>query len=104
MMGENECGRHGVIKNAYSLIIKLYPYFFGGSGYVGKMNMDGIGLADTVEPADSLLHKLGVFREIPEDEMMGKLEVAPFTTDLGTEEYAGTFGIGKVGGLAVALD
>ena len=31
-------------------------------------------------------------------------EVAPFATDLGTEEHAGTFGIGKVGGLAVALD
>ena len=35
---------------------------------------------------------------------MGKLEVAPFATDLGTEEHAGAFGIGKVGGLAVALD
>ena len=66
--------------------------------------MDGIGLADTVEPADSLLNKLGVFGEIPEDEVVGKLEVAALATDLGTEEYAGTFGIGKVGGLAVALD
>ena len=103
-MGENESGGHGVIKNAYSLIIKLYPDFFRGSRNVGKMNMDGIGLADTVEPANSLLHKLGVFREIPEDEVVSKLEVAPFATDLGTEEYAGTFGIGKVGGLAVALD
>ena len=83
-MGENESGGHRVIKNAYSLIIKLYPYFFRSSWNVGKMNMNGIGLADTVEPADSLLHKLGVFGEVPEDEVMGKLEVAPFTTDLGT--------------------
>ena len=68
------------------------------------MDVDGIGLADTIEPADSLLHKLGVFREIPEDEVMGKLEVAPFASDFGAEEYAGPFGIGKLGGLAVAVD
>ena len=68
------------------------------------MNMDGIGLADSVEPPDSLLHQLGIFRKVPEDEVVSKLEVASFTSDLGTEEYAGTFGIGKVGGLAVALD
>ena len=103
-MGKNECGGHGIIKNAYSLIIKLYPDFFRSSWNVGKMDMDGIGLADTIEPADSLLHELGVFGEVPEDEVMGKLEVAPFASDFGAEEYAGTFGIGKVGGLAVALD
>ena len=71
---------------------------------IGKMDMDGTGLADTIEPANSLLHELGIFREVPKDEVVGKLEVAPFASDLGTEEYAGTFGIGKVGGLAVALD
>ena len=66
-MGENESGGHGVIKNAYSLIIKLYPDFFGSSGYVGKMNMDGIGLADTVEPADPLLHEARGFPGGPKE-------------------------------------
>ena len=63
-----------------------------------------LGLADTVEPANALFHKLGIFGEVPKDEVVGKLEVAPFATDLRAEEYAGTFGVGKVGGLAVALD
>jgi hypothetical protein len=94
-MGENKGGGYRLIKNAYSLIIKLYPDFFGCSWNVGKMDMDGIGLADTIEPADPLLHELGVFREVPEDEMMGKLEVAPFATDLGAEEYTGPFGSAK---------
>ena len=66
--------------------------------------MNGIGLADAIKPADSLLNELGVFGEVPEDDVVGKLEVAPFATDLGAEECAGTFGVGKVGGLAVALD
>ena len=103
-MGKNECGGHRLIKYAYPVIIKLYPDFFRSSWNVGNMNMDGIGLANSVESADPLLDELGVFREIPEDEVMRKLEVTPFATDLGTEEYAGPFGIGKVGGLAVALD
>ena len=103
-MGEDEGGGYGGIKNSYSVIIKLYPYFFGATWYVGEMNMDGTGLADPVEPANALLEELGVFREVPKDEVMGKLEVAPFASDLGTEEHAGTFGVSKVGGLAVALD
>ena len=68
------------------------------------MNMDGIGLANSVEPANSLFQEFGVFGEVPKDEMVGKLEIAPFTTDLRANEYAGTFGIGKIGGLSVALD
>ena len=103
-LGEDESSGYGVIKNAHSLIVKLDPYFFGGSWNVRKMDMNGTGLADTVEPANSLLHELGVFGEVPKDEVMGKLEVAPFATDLGTEEYAGPFRIGKVGGLTIALD
>jgi hypothetical protein len=103
-MSENQSGGYGVIKNAYSLIIKLYPGFFEGAWNVRKMNMDGAGLADTVEPANSLLHELGVFGEIPKDEVVGKLEVATFASDFGAEEYTGTFGVGKVGGLSVALD
>ena len=91
-------------KDTKALVVKLYPYLFGGLLDVGKMNMDGTGLADTIEPANSLLHELGVFGEVPKDEVVGKLEVAPFATDLGTEEHAGTFGVGKVGGLAVTLD
>ena len=66
--------------------------------------MDGTGLANTVEPANALLHELGVFGKVPKDEMVGKLEVATFASDLGTEEHTGTFGIGKVSGLTVALD
>ena len=66
-MGENKSGGHGVIKNAYSLIIKLYPDFFGGPWNVGKMNMDGIGLTDTVEPADSLLHEARGFPGGPKE-------------------------------------
>ena len=103
-MRENEGGGHGSIKNAHSVVVKLDPYFFGATRHVGKMNMDGTGLADPVEPANALLEELGVFWEVPKDEVVGKLEVAPFATDLGTEEHAGTFGVGKVGGLAVALD
>jgi hypothetical protein len=68
------------------------------------MDMDGISLPDTVEPANALFHKLGVFGEIPKDKMMGKLEVASFATNLRTEEDTGTFGIGKISGLAIALD
>jgi len=68
------------------------------------MNMDGIGLADSVEPANSLFQEFGVFGEVPKDEMVGKLEVAPFAPDLRAEEHTGTFGIGKVGGLTIALD
>ena len=66
--------------------------------------MDGAGLADTIEPANSLLHELGVFGEIPENEVVGKLEVATFASDLGAKEYSGTFGLGKVRGLTVALN
>ena len=91
-------------KDAKTLVVKLYPYFFGGLLDVGKMDMDGTGLADTVEPANSLLHELGVFGEVPKDEVVGKLEVAPFATDLGAEEHAGPFGVGKVRGLSVALN
>ena len=91
-------------KDAKAVVVKLYPYFFGGLLDVGKMDMDGTGLADTIEPANSLLHELGVFGEVPKDEVVGKLEVAPFAADLGTEEHAGAVGDGKVGGLAVALD
>ena len=103
-MGEDEGGGYGGIKNSYPVIIKLDPYFFGATRYVGEMNMDGTGLADPVEPANALLEELGVFGEVPKDEVVGKLEVAPFGPNLGTEEYAGTFDIGKVGGLTVALD
>ena len=46
------------------------------------MNVNGIGLADTVEPANALLHKLGVFGQIPKDEVMGKLEVPTFAPNL----------------------
>ena len=91
-------------KDAKGLVVKLYPYIFGGLLDVGEMDMDGTGLADTVEPANALFHELGVFGEVPKDEVVGKLEVATFATDLGTEEHAGAFGIGKVGGLTVALD
>ena len=91
-------------KDTKALVIKLYPYLFGGLLDVGKMDMDGTGLPDTVEPANALFHELGVFGEVPKNEVVGKLEVAPFASDLGTEEYAGPFGVGKVGGLAVALD
>jgi hypothetical protein len=90
-MGEDEGGGHGAIKYAHSVVVKLYPYFFGAMGNVGEMNVDGAGLADTVEPANALLEELGVFGEVPKDEVVGKLEVAPFATDLGTEQYAGPF-------------
>ena len=47
-MGENESGGHRVIKNTYSLIIKLYPYFFGSSRNIGKMNMNRMGRSMTM--------------------------------------------------------
>ena len=66
--------------------------------------MDGLGLADAVEPTDSLFQEFGVFRQVPKDEVMSKLEVPPFASDLRAKEYAGPFGVGKVGGLAIPLD
>ena len=45
-------------------MVKLYPYFFGGLLDIGKMDMDGL-VADTVEPANSLLNELLGFRGGP---------------------------------------
>jgi len=66
--------------------------------------VDSIGLANSVEPANPLFQEFGIFGEVPKDEVMGKLEVTPFTSNLRAEEYTGTFGVGKVSGLSVALN
>ena len=57
--------------------------------------MDGLGLPDAVEPADSLFEEFGVFRQVPKDEVMSKLEVPPFASDLRAEEYAAPSGSAK---------
>ena len=103
-VSENQSGGDGLLKDAQSLIVKTDPYFFSRVGDIGEVDMDGLGLTDAVKSADSLFQEFGVFGQVPKNQMVSKLEVAPFASDLRAEEYAGPFGVGKVGGLSVALD
>jgi len=75
----------------------------GSAGKIGDVNLNRIRLANTVEAADALLDEARVEREIPENEVVGELEVAPFAADFGTEEDLRAGGFCEPGGLAVAL-
>ncbi len=73
---------------------------------VHGQDMDGdvVLLADAVESADALFQQVRIQRQVPQDQPMGELEVAPFRADLRAQQQARAVGLGKVRGVAVALD
>ena len=77
-----------------------------GSGVVIKhrnVQADVILLPDAVKAADALLDQVTVKRQIEQNQVAGKLEVAAFAADFRTQQQLGTlFVVGKISGCAVA--
>ena len=65
---------------------------------------DVVLLADPVQPADALLEQVRIERQVPQDQMVGELEVAPLGADFRAQQQARAFLVGEVGGIAVALE
>src|SRR6185437_14278506 len=45
------------------------------------MDADVAALADAVEAADALLEQVGIERQVPQDDVVGELEIAAFRAD-----------------------
>ena len=72
---------------------------------VGDLDADGLALADAVQAPDALLQQVRLQGQVEQDQVMGKLEVAPLAADLRAQQDLGpVLHRGKVGGGAVALD
>ena len=72
---------------------------------VRDVQLDRVFLADPVETADALLEQVGVRRQVEHHQVVGELEVAALTADLGADQHLGAeFLIGEIGGGTVALE
>ena len=62
-------------------------------------------LTDPVQPADALFQQVGIERQVEQDQVMGKLEVAALAADLRAHQGLGAIDfVGKVGGGPIPLD
>ena len=71
----------------------------------GDMNMDGLALADAIQPADALFEQVRVQRQVKQRQVLRELKIAPLAADLGAHQRlrAGLI-LGEVGGRLVPLD
>ena len=69
----------------------------------GNMDLDVCGLPDSIQPSDALFEQLRVERQIKQDEVMRKLEVAAFAADLRTDQQPRPVGLGEPRGVAIPL-
>src|SRR5581483_204670 len=67
------------------------------------VDRDVVPLADPIEPADALLEKLGVERQVVEHEVVDELEVPALAADLRAQEDARAVLLREVGGVAISL-
>ena len=91
------------LEGVEAAVIPLDDALLGAASDVGDINADRLGLSDTVEAADALFEEARVQREIEQDEVVGKLEIATLAANLGADEELRTVGLGEPRGLAVAL-
>ena len=74
-------GRAGVGKGVQALVVPVEQGFLAGIQQVGHMNFDGFALTDTIKAANALFQQVRVLRQIEQNQVVGKLEVAPFTAN-----------------------
>ena len=67
------------------------------------VNMNCLGLANPIQSPDPLFQQFRILRQIKKNQMMGKLEIPPFTSNLGTQKNTRSFLLGKVGRIAIPL-
>ena len=67
------------------------------------MNINRLGLADPIQSPDPLFQQFRILWQIKKHQMMGKLEIPPFTSNLGTQKNTRSFLLGKVGRIAIPL-
>src|SRR3546814_20811291 len=67
------------------------------------MDVDVIALADAIEPTNTLLKLIGVDRQIPQDEVLRKLEVATLGPHFAGNQQRRAVRVGKPGCVAIAL-
>ena len=64
------------------LVIPTRQHLLRTALEVRRVHVDGLGLADAIEPADALLEQLRIQRQIKQHEVVHKLKVAPFAANL----------------------
>ena len=92
------------LKRVEAFVIPAGVNLLGSAFAERHMDVDRGGLPDAVEPADALLQKLGIFRQIVKNEVVGKLEISTLATDLRADQEPRAILLGKVGGIAIALE
>ena len=62
-----------------------------------------MALADAIEAPDTLFEQVRIQRQIPQDHIVRKLEIAAFRADLRAQQQTRAAGLGKMRSIAVAL-
>ena len=98
-------GRAGVLERVQTFVIPAHQHRLGGSFQIRNVDLNIVGLADTVKTTDTLLQQIRVERQVEHHQVAGELEVAAFRADFRTQQHlsAGIF-LGEPGGGAVAFD
>ena len=71
-----------MLKSIQRLVIPAVTGCLSGFFDIWHMDIDSLGLTDTIETADSLLEEIWIERQVKQYQVMGKLEVAAFAADL----------------------
>jgi hypothetical protein len=93
-----------MLEGTESIVVPVEKNRLRAALEVWDVDVDDLSLADAIEAADTLLQQVGIERQIEQDEVMGKLEIASLRTDLGADQQlAAIFPVGKEGRRAVPL-
>ncbi len=104
LMLQGVAGRAGVEERVQRFVVPLEQALLRAGLKVRHMQFDHVLLADPVQTADTLFQQVRVGRQVEQHQVMGKLEVATFTADFGTDQYLGAeFFVCEVGRSTVAL-
>ena len=75
-----------------------------GALKIRDVDVDGLGLADAVQAADTLLQQIRVGRQIKQHQMMSELEVTTLAADFRTDQCVGALlRVCEIGRGAIAL-
>ena len=97
------CGVGIFFEGIETFVIPARKNLFGAAGNERDVDVDRRGLPDAVEAADALLEQFGVGRQIEEDEVVRKLEIAALAANLRAGEEARAVRLGEERRVAVAL-
>src|ERR1700722_6155817 len=95
---------HVFSERIQSFVIPACQHFLETVHNERHVHFDFGGLADTVQPPNSLLEKFRIDWKIEQDQMVSKLKVAAFAANFRTEQNVRTTFFGEPCGIAIALN